>query len=196
LHKVRETIGVPILSDVHCREEVASASRVLDVVQIPAYLCMQTQLTLAVAKQAKVVNVKKGQFLAPEDMKHIVEKIEACGNTNILLTERGTCFGYHDLIVDIRSLPRLRRLGYPVAFDVTHAIRVYGRPSSDPSGGRPEFVPHLARAAVAAGCDAIFIETHPCVDEALCDAASMWPLDSLEALLIQLKAIDHAVRNG
>ena len=194
LRKVKASIGVPVLSDVHCREDVEPASEVLDVIQIPAYLCMQTHLTLAVAQQAKAVNVKKGQFLAPEDILHVVGKIESAGNTNILLTERGTCFGYHNLVADMRSLPLMRKVGYPVVFDVTHAIRVYGRPSSDPTGGQPEFVPYLGRAAVAAGCDAIFIETHPCLDEALCDAASMWPLDELEELLVQLKAIDHLVK--
>lgn len=194
LDEIKKSVGVPILSDVHSREEVEKASNVLDVVQIPAYLCMQTQLTLAVAKQAKTVNVKKGQFLAPEDMKHVVSKIEGAGNTNILLTERGSCFGYHNLVADMRSFPLMRKLGYPVIFDVTHAIRVYGKPSSHPSGGQPEFVPFLARAAVAAGCDAIFIETHPCVGEALCDAASMWPLNELEGLLVQLKAIDNLIK--
>lgn len=196
LEKVRESIHVPILSDVHCAAEAKEASDVLDVVQIPAYLCMQTQLTLEVGKWAKAVNVKKGQFLDPHDVRHIVGKLENVGNTNILLTERGSCFGYHNLVVDIRSLPIMRRFGYPVIFDVTHAIRVYGRSSSDPSGGQPEFVPYLARAAVASGCDAIFIETHPCVKEALCDAASMWPLAKLEGLLIQLKAIDDLVKSN
>ena len=151
---------------------------------------------MVLRKLAKAVNVKKGQFLDPHDVQHIVGKLEHVGNTNILLTERGVCFGYHNLVVDVRSLPIMRKIGYPVLFDVTHAIRVYGRPSSDPSGGEPEFVPPLARAAVAVGCDAIFIETHPCVSEALCDAASMWPLDDLEELLIQLKAIDDLVKNN
>lgn len=194
LEKVKEAVGVPVLSDVHCREEAERAGGVLDVVQIPAYLCMQTQLTLAVARWAKVVNVKKGQFLAPQDMKHIVGKLESAGNTSILLTERGSCFGYHNLVTDMRSLPIMREMGYPVVFDVTHTIRIYGRPSSDPAGGQPEFVPFLARAAVATGCDAIFIETHPRVEEALCDAASMWPLDELEELLVQLKGIDSLVK--
>lgn len=142
------------------------------------------------------MNVKKGQFLAPGDVRHIVRKIEEAGSSRILLTERGTCFGYHDLVVDFRSLPILRSLGYPVIFDVTHTVRVYGRPSSDPAGGQPEYIPCLARAGVTAGCDAIFIETHPEPSRALCDAASMLPLKSLPDLLKQLQEIDSTVRAG
>ena len=191
LKKVKEKTGVPVLSDVHDRHDVKSAGEVLDIIQIPAYLSMQTGLTLAVARTGKVVNVKKGQFLDPADVGNIIHKIEGEGNEKILLTERGTCFGYHNLIVDMRAFQIMRETGYPVVFDPTHSIRVYGISSSDPKGGAPDFVPGLSRAAVAAGIDAIFIETHPDCRNARCDAASMWPLDKLEPLLRQLKALDE-----
>lgn len=193
LRKVRE-LGVPVLSDVHGPQEVDEAADALDMLQLPAHLSMQTELTLALARSGKPVNVKKGQFLAPEDMAAVVAKIERTGNRQILLTERGVSFGYHDLVADMRSLAIMRRIGYPVVFDATHVVRLYGRPSSDASGGTPEFIEPLARAAVAAGCDAVFIETHPRVSEALCDAASMLPLDRLEPLLERLQAIDEVVR--
>lgn len=194
LEKVKKQFDVPVLSDVHYPEEVAACAQVLDIIQIPAYLCMQTELTLKVAKTGKVVNIKKGQFLAPEDVGHIVKKIEETGNTNILLTERGSCFGYHNLVVDFKALPVMRSLGYPVVFDVTHTIRKYGKPSSDPAGGRPEFIEPLARAGVACGCDAIFIETHPKPCEAKCDAASMLDLSKLERLLVSLIELDKVAR--
>ncbi len=193
LRKVRE-LGVPVLSDVHGPQEVDEAADALDMLQLPAHLSMQTELTLALARSGKPVNVKKGQFLAPEDMAAVVSKIERTGNRQILLTERGVSFGYHDLVADMRSLAIMRRIGYPVVFDATHVVRLYGRPSGDASGGTPEFIEPLARAAVAAGCDAVFIETHPRVSEALCDAASMLPLDRLEPLLERLQAIDEVVR--
>ncbi|MDP2806860.1 MAG: 3-deoxy-8-phosphooctulonate synthase [bacterium] len=194
LEMVKKQFDVPVLSDVHYPEEVGPAAQVLDVIQIPAYLCMQTELTLKIAKTGKVVNVKKGQFLAPEDVGHIVKKIEETGNTNILLTERGTSFGYHNLVVDYKALPIMRSLGYPVVFDVTHTIRKYGKPSSDPKGGSPEFIEPLARAGVACGCDAIFIETHPRPCEAKCDAASMLELSKLERLLESLMELDQVTR--
>jgi len=190
LEKVKKKFEIPVLSDVHYPEEVEPAAEVLDIIQIPAYLCMQTELTLKVARTGRVVNVKKGQFLAPEDVGHIVKKIEEAGNERILLTERGTCFGYHNLVVDFKSLPIMRSLGYPVVFDVTHTIRKYGKPSSDPAGGSPEFIEPLARAGVACGCDAIFIETHPNPCEAKCDAASMLPLSRLKRLLESLVEMD------
>ena len=193
LQKVRD-LGVPVLSDVHSLQEVDAAAEVLDMLQLPAHLSMQTELTLALGRTGKPVNVKKGQFLAPGDMASVVSKIESTGNRHILLTDRGVSFGYHDLVADMRSLPIMRRIGYPVAFDATHVVRLYGRPSSEPSGGTPEFIEPLARAAVATGCDAVFIETHPRVSEALCDAASMLPLDRLEPLLERLQAIDEVVR--
>ena len=194
LQKVKDTSGVPVLSDIHDQHDAEKAAEVLDVIQIPAYLSMQTGLTVAVAKTGKVVNVKKGQFLDPNDVKNIIGKIEGEGNTQILLTERGSCFGYHNLMVDMRSFQVMHELGYPVVFDPTHAIRVYGISSSDLRGGTPQYVPGLSRAAVAAGIDAIFIETHPDCKKALCDAASMWPLQHLEPLLVQLKAIDELVK--
>ncbi len=194
LQNVKKEIGVPILSDIHSPQEAEQAGEVLDVLQIPAYLCMQTSLTLAAARTGKVLNVKKGQFIDPQDMINVVRKIESQGNDQILLTERGTFFGYRNLVVDMRSLAIMREFGYPTVIDPTHAIRVYGISSSDPAGGNPEFVPALTRAAVAAGCEAVFIETHPDCANALCDAASMWPMDKLENLLKQIKAIDELRR--
>jgi 2-dehydro-3-deoxyphosphooctonate aldolase (KDO 8-P synthase) len=195
LSRVKREFGVPVLSDVHDQHDMNAAAEVLDVIQIPAYLCMQTEMALAAARTRRVINVKKGQFLDPGDMKHIIGKIEGEGNHGILLTERGACFGYHNLVVDYRSLEVMRGLGYPVVFDPTHAIRIYGVSSADPRGGVPQFVPGLSRAAVASGIDAVFIETHPNCREALCDAASMWPLQHLEKLLVQLKRIDELVRS-
>jgi len=194
LEKVKKEFNVPVLSDVHYPDEVPIAAEVLDVIQIPAFLCMQTRLTLEIAKTEKVVNVKKGQFLAPQDIKNVVKKIESTGNTKILLTERGTFFGYHNLIVDMRSLKIMRDTGYPVIFDVTHTVRVYGIPSKDPRGGNPEFIFPLARAGVSIGIDGIFIETHPEPQNALSDASSMLPLNQLESLLIQIKRIDEMVK--
>lgn len=194
LAKVKEKTGVPVISDVHGVTDVESAAAVLDIIQIPAYLSMQTTLTLAAARTGKTINVKKGQFLDPRDVSKIVKKIEEAGNENILLTERGSCFGYHNLVVDMRSFQIMRETGYPVVFDPTHSIRVYGISSSDPRGGTPRFVPSLSRAAVAAGIDAVFIETHPDCQNALCDAASMWPLQKLEDLLLQLREVDELVR--
>ena len=192
LSEVKKRYGLPILSDVHSIEQVAPAADVLDVVQIPAYLCMQTELTIEIAKRAKVVNVKKGQFIAPENIKNVIRKIEEEGNSNIILTERGVSFGYQNLVVDMRSFQVMRKHGYPVIFDVTHSVRVYGIPSKDPKGGTPEFIPTLGRAGVAAGVDGVFIETHPNPPEALCDASSQWRLDEMSALISQLRSI-HSV---
>ena len=196
LNRVREEFEIPVLSDVHCQEEVHNASEILDVIQIPAYLSQQTELTMGVGRTGKVVNVKKGQFIAPEDMKNVIGKIEHTGNEKILITERGTCFGYHNLVVDMRSFPILREMGYPVIFDVTHTVRIYGRSSNDPAGGNPQFIPYLARAGVAAGSDGIFIETHPKPEDALCDGYSMLPISQLKNLLLQLQEIDHIVRKN
>ncbi len=195
LEKVKQEVGVPVLSDVHYPDEVPAAAEVLDILQIPAFLSMQTRLALTVGKTGKPVNVKKGQFLAPEDMAKVAAKIESTGNRQILLTERGNFFGYHNLIVDMRSFPIMRKTGYPVIFDVTHTVRKYGIPSSDPRGGEPEFVPYLARAGVAAGVDGVFIETHPDPPSALSDAYSMWPLDRLERLLESLVRIHELVQS-
>ncbi len=183
LQEVKEKFDLPVLSDVHESIECEAAAQVLDVIQIPAYLSMQSTLVAAAAKTGCAINVKKGQFLHPLDMQNVIGKIEHFGNHKILLTERGASFGYHNLVADMRSLPMLRSLGYPVVFDPTHTIRKYGVSSSDPAGGEPQFTPALTRAGVAAGIDVLFIETHPDPPSALCDAASMLPLDKLRPLL-------------
>jgi 2-dehydro-3-deoxyphosphooctonate aldolase (KDO 8-P synthase) len=194
LAEVRDRIGAPVLSDVHGPHQVERAAEVLDIIQIPAYLSQQTELAVAIGKTGKAVNVKKGQFVAPEDMKGVVAKIRSTGNDKIILTERGSCFGYRRLVVDMRALPIMRSLGCPVVFDVTHAIRIYGYPSSDPCGGEPEFIFHLARAAVACGIDGLFLEAHPEPKRAKCDAASMLPLSEASSLLGQIAEIHKAVR--
>jgi 2-dehydro-3-deoxyphosphooctonate aldolase (KDO 8-P synthase) len=193
LEKVRTKFEVPVLTDIHHPEEADPVSQVADILQIPAFLCRQTDLILAAAKTGKPLNIKKGQFIAPEDMLPIARKAESAGNKNILLTERGTFFGYHNLVVDLRSLLIMRNLGYPVVFDATHSLQLPGSQGSH-SGGTPQFVLPMARAAVACGCDALFLETHPDVKNALCDKDSMLPLDKLEELLIQVKAIDREVK--
>jgi 2-dehydro-3-deoxyphosphooctonate aldolase (KDO 8-P synthase) len=194
LQKIKETFQLPILSDVHYPEQVNAAAEVLDVIQIPAYLCMQTTLTVAAAKTGKVVNIKHGQFLAPDNMIKPVQKCEQSGNSQIILTERGYTFGYNDLVVDPRSFYHLNQIGYPVVFDVTHSIRKYGIPSADPKGGNREFLRTLARAGVASGIDGLFIEAHPCPSEALCDAASQLPLEQLEEFLKPLLEIHNVVK--
>ncbi|MGD9486703.1 MAG: 3-deoxy-8-phosphooctulonate synthase [Calditrichaceae bacterium] len=194
LQKVKDTFGVPVLSDIHDLHDAAACAEVLDVIQIPAFLSMQTSLLLEVARTGKVINVKKGQFLAASDMQTAINKISGEGNNQILLTDRGTFFGYHNLIMDMRNLKIMRSLGYPVVLDPTHAIRKYGVSSSDPRGGAKEFIFGLSRAGVAAGVDAIFIESHPDCNNALCDAASMLPLQRLEDLLKQVKAIDELIK--
>jgi 2-dehydro-3-deoxyphosphooctonate aldolase (KDO 8-P synthase) len=196
LEEVKKRFEVPVLSDVHTPEECASAAEVLDVLQIPAYLSMQSGLLVAAAKTGKVINVKKGQFLHPLDMRNVVGKLEQCGNQNILLTERGTCLGYHNLVADMRSLPMMRSTGYPVVFDPTHTVRKYGVSSSDPAGGEPQYIPHLTRAGVAAGVDVLFIETHPEPAKALCDAASMLPMEKLEPLMRDCVRIHDMLREG
>jgi 2-dehydro-3-deoxyphosphooctonate aldolase (KDO 8-P synthase) len=193
LKKVKEKVGLPVLSDVHRKEDVDRAKEVLDVIQIPAFLCQQTSLLLKVGEAGKVVNIKKGQFLAPENMAGAVKKIHSTGNFQVLLTERGTCFGYNKLISDICSIPIMQEIGCPVIFDATHVIRNYGIPSEDPKGGSPRCVPHLSRAAVAVGCNGLFLETHPNPSQALCDASSMIPLHEMEGLLRQTKAIHDLI---
>jgi len=195
LEKVKETFDVPVLSDVHREVDIPAAAEVLDVIQIPAFLCQQTSLLIAAGKTGKPVNVKKGQFLAPDGMKSPINKLLSVGNDRILLTERGTCFGYYQLVADMRSIPIMQSLGYPVIFDATHIVRIYGVPSRDPKGGEPGFVPTLVFSGVAAGCDALFLETHPCVEEALCDASSMIPLERLESLLKKAKELSELVRS-
>jgi 2-dehydro-3-deoxyphosphooctonate aldolase (KDO 8-P synthase) len=194
LQKVKESVGVPVLSDVHAVEEVEPASEVLDVLQIPAFLCRQTDLVVAAAQTGKPVNVKKGQFLAPWDAQNIVEKIRSTGNEAVLLTERGVSFGYNNLVADMRSLVVLRAFGVPVVFDATHSVQLPGGAGTASSGQR-EFVPYLARAAVATGCDALFMEIHPDPDHAPSDGPNMLRLDDLPALLAQVTQIDRIVRN-
>lgn len=196
LNKVKTTFKLPIISDIHYPEQIHQAADVVDVLQIPAYLCMQTTLVVEAAKTGKPVNIKHGQFLAPENMIKPVQKIESTGNKNIMLTERGYTFGYNDLIVDPRSFYELRQAGYPVIFDITHSIRKYGIPSADPKGGARQYLPTIARAGVAAGVDGIFVETHPNPAVALCDAASQYKLDDLEEFLKPLIEIHNIVRKS
>ena len=193
LRKVREELEMPVLSDVHRFEEISPAADVLDVIQVPAFLCRQTDFIMEIARQPKVVNIKKGQFIAPWDAIHIAEKAAAAGNDNILLTERGTCFGYNNLVVDFRSLPALRETGYPVIFDATHSVQLPGA-AGNASGGDRRMVAYLARAAVAAGVDGLFFEVHPDPDRALSDGPNSLALESLPELLATLKKIDEVVR--
>ena len=193
LEEAKREFGMPILTDIHSPAEVPSAAEVADILQIPAFLCRQTELLEAAGKSGRVINIKKGQFLAPDDMHIAAKKVAATGNDKILLTERGTTFGYHNLVVDMRSLPIMRKSGYPVVLDATHSVQLPGGDKNQ-SGGQPEFIFPIARAGVAAGCDALFIETHPDPAEALSDAASQLKLDLLEELVKQIKAIDATVK--
>jgi len=196
LAKVREAFGLPILSDVHSESSIAAAAEVLDVVQIPAFLCCQTSILVEAGRRSRAVNIKKGQFVAPSGMEGSVNKVRAGGCDQILLTERGSCFGYNRLVSDMTAIPTMQQLGYPVVFDATHIVRRYGIPSSETAGGQPEHVPTLARCGVAAGSDALFIEAHVNPREAMCDAASMLPLAELPALLDQVLPIAELVRES
>ncbi len=193
LRKVKESFGVPIISDVHSVEEVGPASEVLDVIQIPAFLCRQTDLLTAAARTGLPVNVKKGQFLAPWDMKNIVEKFKAAGSDNLMLTERGVSYGYNNLVVDFRSLSVLRPMGCPVIFDATHSVQLPGGAGTSSSGQR-QFVAPLSRAAAAVGIDGLFLEVHPCPDEALCDGPNMVSVPEMMGIMEQVMAIDEALR--
>jgi 2-dehydro-3-deoxyphosphooctonate aldolase (KDO 8-P synthase) len=193
LAEVRKKFDVPVLTDIHTAEDVAKAAEVADVLQIPAFLCRQTELLQAAGKTGKVVNIKKGQFLAPADMTLAAEKVVRTGNKKVLLTERGTTFGYNNLVVDMRSLPIMRRSGFPVVLDATHSVQLPGGEKTR-SGGQPEFIFPIARAGVAAGCDALFVEAHPNPPEALSDPASQLRLDLLDDLLKQVMAIDAVVK--
>jgi 2-dehydro-3-deoxyphosphooctonate aldolase (KDO 8-P synthase) len=195
LEKVKREFELPLLTDIHYPNQAAPAAEVVDVLQIPAYLCMQTELVVAAAKTGAVVNIKHGQFIAPDNMAKPVKKIEASGNERIIVTERGYTFGYNDLIVDPRSFYLLGKIGYPVVFDITHTIRKYGIPSKDPRGGTREFLSVLARAGVAAGVDGIFIEAHPNPPDALCDAASQYYLDQLLDFVKPLIELHALVRS-
>lgn len=193
LKNIKEKIGVPVLSDVHRFEEIDAAADILDIMQVPAFLCRQTDFVVEIAKKAQIINVKKGQFLAPWDVANIIEKIESAGNENILITERGASFGYNNLVFDVRSLPIMREMGHPVIFDATHSVQLPGGAGAV-SGGERDMVPYLARAAVAAGVDGIFMEVHPDPEKALCDGANSLYLNSLEKLLTTLKKIDEITK--
>jgi len=194
LQQVKEKLGIPVLSDVHCRQEVDQAAKVLDVIQIPAFLCRQTDLLMSAGQTGKVINVKKGQFLAPWDVRHVVEKISSTGNQQILITERGTCFGYNQLVSDFRALPIMRNFGYPVIYDATHSVQQPGGLGVS-SGGQREFVAPLVRAAVAVGCDGIFLEVHREPGRALSDGPNMVPIAELPSLLQQILKIRKALEN-
>ena len=191
--EIRDTLGLPVLTDVHDAEQCARAAEAVDVLQIPAFLCRQTDLLIAAAKTGKVVNVKKGQFLAPWDMKNVVAKLTGAGNRNVLVTERGVSFGYNTLVSDMRALPILKRTGAPVIFDATHSVQQPGGQGTS-SGGEREFVPVLARAAVAVGVAGVFIETHQDPDHAPSDGPNMMPLKEMEALLRNLVAFDRLAK--
>lgn len=191
LGRIREMVGVPVVSDVHDVGEVAAAGEILDIIQIPAFLCRQTDLLVAVAKSGKAISLKKGQFVSPWDMANAVGKIRDSGGHQLMLTERGSCFGYNNLVVDMRSLPVMRAMGCPVIYDATHSVQLPGG-AGESSGGQREFIPPLARAAMAAGIDGLFMEVHPNPDQALCDGPNSFPLYQVERLLKQLLKIRKA----
>ncbi|OUU80410.1 MAG: 3-deoxy-8-phosphooctulonate synthase [Gammaproteobacteria bacterium TMED78] len=195
LEKIKKEFDLPLLTDIHYPDQAFPASQVVDILQIPAYLCMQSELVISAAKTNAVVNLKHGQFIAPDNMVKPVKKIEDSGSKKILLTERGYTFGYNDLVVDPRSFLLLNQIGYPVIFDITHTIRKYGIPSKDPKGGSREYLSVLSRAGVAAGVDGIFIEAHPNPPDALCDAASQYYLDDLSEFVKPLLDIHALVRD-
>jgi 2-dehydro-3-deoxyphosphooctonate aldolase (KDO 8-P synthase) len=194
LQKVKEHFALPILSDVHRFEEIVPAAAIVDVIQIPAFLCRQTDFVAEIARHAQTVNIKKGQFLAPWDVEHIIQKAEKAGNDRIMITERGTCFGYNNLVVDFRSLSILHSFGYPVVFDATHSVQLPGGAGSASAGDR-EMVPSLSRAAVAVGIDALFWEVHPDPDCALCDGSNSLKLGNIAGLLVLLKEMDQMVKS-
>ncbi len=193
LAHIKKELQVPVVSDIHSVEQIEPAAEVLDVLQIPAFLCRQTDLVYGAAKTGKCVNVKKGQFMAPKDMINVLKKMEEAGNENLMLTERGASFGYNNLVVDMRSFPIMRDFGYPVIFDATHSVQLPGGAGTKSSGQR-EFVPFLSRAAVGAGVDGLFMEVHDNPEEALSDGPNMVRLDDLEVILRDLKAIDTIVK--
>jgi 2-dehydro-3-deoxyphosphooctonate aldolase (KDO 8-P synthase) len=194
LEKVKKEFELPVISDIHLPEQAAAAAGVLDIMQIPAFLSRQTDMLIAAGKTGSIINVKKGQFLAPWDIDQVVEKIESTGNEKILLTERGVSFGYNNLVVDMRSIPRMRKTGYPIVFDATHAVQLPGG-AGDSSDGEKEYVPYLMRAALAVGIDSLFMEVHDNPAVAKSDGANMIPLEKLEEILKQGLAIDNAMKN-
>ncbi len=194
LKEIKKRHSVPVITDVHCCNDIEKVAEVVDVLQIPAFLCRQTDLIVEAGKTGRAVNIKKGQFLAPWDVKNIIKKVLSTGNKNILLTERGVSFGYNNLVVDFRAFPLMRSFGYPVIFDVTHSLQLPGG-KGDSSGGESDFIPHLARGAVAAGIDGLFMEVHHSPEDALCDGPNSFPLNNLPALLNQLKEVDDVIRS-
>jgi 2-dehydro-3-deoxyphosphooctonate aldolase (KDO 8-P synthase) len=193
LSDVKTETGLKVLTDIHSPDQAGLVSDVVDIIQIPAFLSRQTDLLIAAAKTGKPINIKKGQFLAPWDVEHIVKKMEESGSQNILLTDRGTQFGYNNLVADMRAIPLMKQFGYPVIFDATHSAQLPGGSGGHSSGMR-DMIPTLARAAVAAGCNGVFMEVHNNVDKAKSDAATQWPLDELATLLIELKKIHNSLR--
>ena len=194
LKKVKEEFNAPVLSDVHCKAEIEAAAEVLDIIQIPAFLCRQTDFIIACAKTKRTVNIKKGQFLTPWDISNVINKVEKAGNSKILITERGASFGYNNLVSDMRSIPIMQDFGYPVIYDATHSVQLPGGDGKS-SGGERQFVPVLSRAAVAAGCDGLFIEVHENPSRALCDGPNSIALKDLEDLLRQVIGIRKVIRN-
>jgi 2-dehydro-3-deoxyphosphooctonate aldolase (KDO 8-P synthase) len=193
LSRVRAETGLPLLVDFHRPEDAPAVAEAADILQVPAFLCRQTDMLIAAARTGKAVNVKKGQFLAPEDVAHVIRKIESAGNRRILITERGTSFGYHCLVNDLKAFPAIRSLGYPLVFDATHSVQIPGGAAGF-SGGEREYIPVLARAAAAAGCDALFLEVHDRPEKARSDAGSVLPLRDLPELLAAVTAIDRVVK--
>lgn len=193
LQKVGQTFGVPTVTDIHETHEAALAAEYVDVLQIPAFLCRQTELLIAAAKTGKTVNIKKGQFLSAEAMRFAAQKVVDCGNLNVMLTERGTTFGYGDLVVDFRGIPTMRQFGFPVVMDITHSLQQPNQ-ASGVTGGQPQLIETIAKAAIAVGADGLFVETHPDPQHAKSDGANMLPLDQLENLLIKLVRIKEAIR--
>lgn len=194
LGKIKKEFGVPILSDVHRFDEIDMAADTLDIVQVPAFLCRQTDFIMEIAKKARIINIKKGQFLAPMDIEHVISKASVTGNKNIMITERGTSFGYNNLVVDFRGFPLMRNMGYPLIFDATHSVQLPGG-AGHASGGERDMVPYLSRAAVAVGVDGLFFEVHPDPKMARCDGANSLYLDSLQGILRVLKKIDKVVKS-
>jgi len=193
LKKVGERFNIPTVTDIHSPEEAAIAAQYVDVLQIPAFLCRQTELLVAAANTGKVVNIKKGQFLSPESMEHAVNKVKESGNNTVMLTDRGTMFGYQDIVVDYRGIPIMKKFGVPVILDITHSLQTPNQ-SSGVTGGKPEMIETIAKAGIAVGVDGIFLETHPKPSEAKSDGANMLALDKLEELLVKLKKIQEATR--
>jgi 2-dehydro-3-deoxyphosphooctonate aldolase (KDO 8-P synthase) len=193
LEKIQKGLQLPILTDVHRFEEIERACEIIDIVQVPAFLCRQTDFVVSIAEKARIVNIKKGQFLSPWEVANILKKAESAGNKNIMITERGASFGYNNLVVDFRSFPIIRKMGYPMIFDGTHSVQLPGG-AGESSGGQREMVPYLCRAAAATGVDGIFLEVHPDPELALCDGPNSLYLSSLPELLTTLKSIDQLVK--